>query len=128
MRTRAEIRVPFATVYDSALPDLDVPRQYDSVICMFSTIGYVGGDDGSTERLNAAIASMASRLTHGGVLIVEPWMYADRYRVGHVGSDFIRTSAGRALFRMSPSGIRGNVSVLTMQYVVGDATGVRTFS
>jgi SAM-dependent methyltransferase len=128
MRARAANRVPRATLYPVALPDLDIDSRYDAVICMFSTIGYVGGADGSTRNLDAAVAGMARCLTDAGVLIVEPWMYANRYRVGHVGSDFIRTPDGRMLFRMSHSGIQGNVSVLTMQYVVGDADGVHSFS
>jgi SAM-dependent methyltransferase len=128
MRARAAKRVPRATLYPTALPDLGIDQRYDAVICMFSTIGYVGGADGSTHKLDAAVADMAHCLTDAGVLVVEPWMYADRYRVGHVGSDFIRTPDGRVLFRMSHSGIQGNVSVLTMRYVVGDAGGVRSFS
>ena len=128
MRARAAKRVPRATLYPSALPNLGIDQRYDAVICMFSSIGYVGGADGSTPKLDAAVAEMARCLTDAGVLIVEPWLYANRYRVGHVGSDFIRTPRGRVLFRMSHSGIQGNVSVLTMQYVVGDADGVRSFS
>lgn len=128
MRARAAKRVPRATLYPTALPDLGIDQQYDAIICMFSTIGYVGGAEGSTRKLDAAVADMTRCLTDAGVLVVEPWLYADRYRVGHVGSDFIRTADGRLLFRMSHSGIQGNVSVLTMQYVVGDAGGVRSFS
>jgi SAM-dependent methyltransferase len=127
MRARAALRAPQAVLYDTALPDLAVARRYDAIICMFSTIGYVGGDDGATTKLDRAVARMAAALTDGGVLVVEPWMYAYRYQVGHIGSDFIRTSRGRVLFRMSHSGLQGNVSVLTMRYVVGDADGMRSF-
>ena len=129
MRDYARQRLPDVALFDQSLPDLRLDRCLDAVICMFSVIGYVGGETGSVDALDAAVAAMAGHLTPGGVLLVEPWMFADQYRVGHVGTDFTRTPAGRAIFRMSHSGITGagRVSVLTMNYLVGDDDGVTHF-
>jgi SAM-dependent methyltransferase len=130
MRALAAQRLPGVVIHDQGLPALGTGRTYDAVICMFSVIGYVGGATGSVAALNDSVAAMTRHLNPAGVLIVEPWLYPERYRAGYVGSDFTRTKAGRAIFRMSHSGITGagRVSVLTMNYLVGDDAGVTHFA
>jgi SAM-dependent methyltransferase len=129
MRTLANARLRHTPIHDQGLPGLRLGRRYDAVICMFSVIGYVGGETGSIPALRASVDAMAAHLNPGGVLIVEPWLFPERYRVGHIGSDFTRTRTGRVIFRMSHSGLTGagRVSVLTMNYLVGDADGVTHF-
>ncbi len=120
MRALAEQRLPGVPILDGTVDTLATGRSYDSVICLFSVIGYA--DD-----LGNAIARMAGHLDPGGVLIVEPWLFPDRYDVGHVGNDF--TKAGeRAIFRMSHSGLDGDVSVLRMEYLVGTNEGITHFT
>ncbi len=128
MRAVARERLPGVTVHDGEMLTLATGRAYDAVICMFSTIGYAGGDDGSVAGLRRAIRRMAAHLRPGGVLVIEPWMPRKRYVVGHVGADFTRTRE-RSIFRMSHSGLAGErVSVLTMRYLVGDRDGITQFT
>jgi dTDP-3-amino-3,4,6-trideoxy-alpha-D-glucopyranose N,N-dimethyltransferase len=98
-----------------------------AVICMFSVIGYAGGPDGDPAGLDAAATAMAAHLGPGGVLVVEPWLAPERYVVGHVGCD-LTSRGGHTVFRMSHSGLRGRVSVLTMDYLDGTDAGVRHFT
>jgi SAM-dependent methyltransferase len=120
MRLVAAGRLDGITLIDADVESLATGRTYDSVICMFSVIGY-------ERSLSTAVERLAAHLNPGGVLIVEPWLFPDRYEVGHIGNDFTRYGQ-RAIFRMSHSGLDGRTSVLTMNYLVGDPDGVHHFS
>lgn len=130
MRVFADARLPGITVRDGEMGTLRTGRSYDAVTCLFSTIGYAGGATGAIDGLRTAMARMAAHLRPGGVLVIEPWIFAERYVVGHVGSDFTR-AGHRTIFRMSHSGLTGDhdrVSVLTMRYLVGDENGIAQFT
>jgi len=120
MRAKASARVPGVPVLPGDVESFATGRTYAVVTCLFSVIGYAASLDG-------AIARLAAHLDPGGVLIVEPWMFPEQYDVGHVGNDFVR-AGDRAIFRMSHSGRDGDVSVLTMHYLVGSAGGVHHFT
>jgi SAM-dependent methyltransferase len=120
MRLLAAGKLDGIPLIDAEVDTLATGRTYDSVICMFSVIGYA-------RSLTAAIEQLAGHLKPGGVLIVEPWLFPDNYEVGHIGNDFTRIG-DRAIFRMSHSGLDGDVSVLTMNYLIGDPDGVQHFS
>jgi SAM-dependent methyltransferase len=120
MRTAARARLDGISVADGTMESLATGRTYDAVVCLFSVIGYA-------TSLTTAISRMSSHLNPGGVLVVEPWLFPDRYEVGHVGNDFTKTDE-RTIFRMSHSGFADNVSVLTMNYLVGDESGITHFT
>jgi SAM-dependent methyltransferase len=120
MRALAAARLDGVPVRDGEMETLATGRTYDAVTCMFSVIGYA-------VSLTVAIGRMAAHLNQGGVLVVEPWLFPDRYDVGHIGNDFTRTDQ-RVIFRMSHSGLDGGFSVITMHYLVGTADGVQSFA
>jgi len=51
------------------MSDFHLPRRYDAVLCLFSSIGYLR----TLDRVEAALACFQEHLAPGGVLIVEPW-------------------------------------------------------
>ena len=80
----------------TALPDmrlavedmekLDLGRKFDVVTCLFSSIAYVE----TVERLNESVRRLASHVTPGGMLIIEPWIMPERWlseRQGAGGPD-----------------------------------------
>ena len=127
MREVAARRLPGVALHAGDMRGFRTGRWYAAVICMFSVIGYAGGRDGEVSGLRAAAAAMAAHLEPGGVLVVEPWLAPEAYVVGHVGSDATRRD-GHTVFRMSHSGLRGRVSVLTMHYLDGTEAGIRHFT
>jgi SAM-dependent methyltransferase len=131
MRTVAQQRLPGVAILDGDMRTLDLGHRFDAVICMFATIGYAGGPAGDIAGLFAAIDTMAAHVVSGGVIVVEPWMTAARYNVGHIGSDFTNRPGAdgddRTIFRMSHSGFNPGhprVSVVTMHYLVGTPDGI----
>lgn len=60
--------------------DFDLGRTYDVVTCLFSSIGYMQGD----EELASAIAMLKKHTRPGGFIFVEPWLRPDDVWPDHV--------------------------------------------
>jgi ubiquinone/menaquinone biosynthesis C-methylase UbiE len=94
---------------------LDLGRQFDVVLCLFSSIGYVR----TRARLKKTLSNFARHLKVGGVAIIEPWWSKSSYKPGAVtmttvGNDDVKIA------RQSVSKIRGNVSIMDMHYLIGE--------
>lgn len=108
-----------APVHQGDMDCLDLGKQFDAVICMFSSIGY-------STNLNDAIFSMARHLYPGGVLIVEPWFTADQWMTGSL-QVLVREADGLRVIRMSSSSVEGSVSVMEMHHLVGTPSTIEHF-
>ena len=98
-------------------------RAFDVVTCLFSSIGYVG----TVERLNGAVATMATHLNPGGVLIVEPWLTpevweADRPHLLSVDQPDLKIA------RMTISGREGRLAIMNFEYLIGTPAGIQALS
>jgi hypothetical protein len=60
--------------------NLELGRQFDVVLCLFSSIGYVR----TRARLKKTLFSFARHLQAGGVAIIEPWWSKSGYKPGAV--------------------------------------------
>jgi ubiquinone/menaquinone biosynthesis C-methylase UbiE len=60
--------IPF---HHGDMVDFDLGRQFDVILCLYSSIGYVKTEP----RLLKAVANMARHLRPGGILIVEPFFF-----------------------------------------------------
>jgi ubiquinone/menaquinone biosynthesis C-methylase UbiE len=94
---------------------LDLGRQFDVVLCLFSSIGYVR----TPARLKRTLQNFARHLKDGGVAIIEPWWSKANYKVGAVsmntaGNDDVKIA------RQSVSKVRGSVSVMDMHYLIAE--------
>ena len=94
---------------------LELGRQFDVVLCLFSSIGYVR----TRARLKKTLFNFARHLKAGGVAIIEPWWTKASYRPGAVtmttvGNDDVKIA------RQSVSKIRGNISIMDMHYLIGE--------
>jgi SAM-dependent methyltransferase len=98
-------------------------RTFDAVTCLFSSIGYVRGPD----ELDASIATMASHLVDGGVLIVEPWFTPDGWRPGAPRGSMIVDDADLKVARMVVSSTRDRFAVTPMHHLVARPSGVTHF-
>ncbi len=94
---------------------LDLGKEFDAIICLFSSIGYVK----TSADLRKTFSNFARHLKKGGVVIVEPWLtkemfYEGRPHMATFGNDHIKIA------RLDVSKARGNVSVLDMHYLVAE--------
>jgi SAM-dependent methyltransferase len=115
--------LPEVDLYETDMRALDLGRRFDAVVCMFSSIGYVG--DG--EQLRRAVGSMARHLEPAGVLVVEPWLSPDRIQVPHVGAVFVDEPELK-IARVNAIELDGRRSIMEMHYVVGRPHGVEHFT
>ncbi|WP_159941994.1 MULTISPECIES: trans-aconitate 2-methyltransferase [unclassified Nocardiopsis] len=123
MRDRARRRLPSVPVHAGDMRDFDLGRLFDAVTCLFTSVNYVR----SVAELRDAVRRMAAHLVPGGVLIVEPWWFPERFLDGHVAGDLVRRD-GRTIARVSHSTRAGRATRLEAHWVVAEASGVRAFT
>jgi ubiquinone/menaquinone biosynthesis C-methylase UbiE len=105
------------------MTSFNLKRQFDVIVCLFSSIGYVR----TKSRLHKAIAAMTRHLLPGGVLLIEPWFAPEQWRVGNVSTTHVDKPTLR-IVRMSRSGLRGKISLLEFQYLIGTSEGIEHYT
>jgi ubiquinone/menaquinone biosynthesis C-methylase UbiE len=111
----ARKRCPDVSFRRADMVTLDLGRQFDVVLCLFSSIGYVK----TRARLKKTLANFARHLKPGGVMIVEPWWTKSNWKAGEIGMN----TAGNddvKIARQSVSKTRGNVSIMDMHYLIAE--------
>ena len=105
------------------MANFQLGRQFDAVICLFSSIGYVR----KLEQLRSAIRAMTDHLLPGGILAVEPWLTPDEFRPGKVFATFV-DQPDLKVARMNVNVLRDGMSILDFHYLVGTPEGVERFT
>ncbi|KWT63835.1 SAM-dependent methyltransferase [Streptomyces albus subsp. albus] len=101
----------------------DIGCTFHAVVCMFCSIGYL--DDVS--QLRDAIRCMARHVKPGGVLVIEPWWFPEKFIEGYVAGD-LSCEEGRTIARISHSVRQGDKTRMELRYVVGQASGITEFT
>jgi ubiquinone/menaquinone biosynthesis C-methylase UbiE len=97
-------------------------KQFDAITCLFSAIGHLK----TKRKLGFAIRNMSQHLKPGGVLIVEPWITPQQWRVGSVHANFVDQPELK-IARMNTSKTRGRLSVMDMHHLVATPKRVEHF-
>ena len=118
----ARDKFPDVLFHEADMVDFQLGKQFDVITCLFSAIGYVH----PTKNLQEAIANMADHLYPGGVLIVEPWIHPEEWRVGHPSATFVDLPDIK-IARMAVSQREGNMAVMDMHHTVCTTEGVEHF-
>ncbi|MFD0395274.1 hypothetical protein ACFQ3Z_36330 [Streptomyces nogalater] len=103
--------------------DFALSGRFDAVVCLFCSIGYLE----TVADMRAAVRTMAAHLVPGGVLVVEPWWFPERFLEGYVAGDLAR-GEGRTVARVSHSTRQGRRTRMEVRFLVGEATGIREFT
>jgi SAM-dependent methyltransferase len=119
----ARQRHPDIPFHHRNMVDFNLGRTFDSVVCLFSAIGYVV----TVVRLRSAIAAMARHLAPGGVLLIEPWLTPEGYTPGTVHALYVEQPELK-IARINVAAVQGRVSVLDFHYLVGTPAGVEYFT
>lgn len=110
----AKKKHPTCTYHIADMVDFELEKQYDVILCLFSSIGYVK----TVDRLTATLACFHKHLTDGGLVIVEPWLTPDNWSNGKIHM-LTYESDDVNICRMNKSETEGNVSVLHFHYLLG---------
>ncbi len=104
--------------------DFDLSREFDVILCLFSSIGYVR----TYRRLAQTLRNFAKHLRPGGVVIIEPWFTKSTYKAGHIHVVATRESDDLRVVRVDYSGIKGSLSILDERIVVAEKdSGIAVF-
>src|SRR5258708_3694727 len=85
MLAMARQRNPEVVFHQANMIDFDLGCQYDSILCLFSSIGYAK----TVPLLHQTVQTMRHHLHPGGVLLIEPWLTPDVALDGHIGAVFV---------------------------------------
>ena len=119
----ARRKLPRGTVYEADMISFALPRRYDAIVCLFSSIGYVR----TLENVRRTLEQMRGHLAGDGVMLIEPWFPPERMQSGHV-SLTTAESEGLSVARMSHTEVDGRISRLRFEYLVGRHAGIEHLS
>lgn len=125
MVARARTSAPRATLWVDDLRSFSAPRTYDVVVSLYTVVGYLA----SLAEVTTAVARLWDHVAPGGVLVIEPWWFAERYRDGHRAHD--RVSHGGTLIVRTSSTQRtddGDHAEMDINFLVGRGSSVTQFS
>jgi len=115
---------PDGQYFRADMTDFELPKRYDAVLCLFSSIGYAKNIDNVTK----AFCCFGEHLNPGGIVVVEPWFTPDVWRPdGSVYLLTAETSEGK-ICRMNISDQAGSLSIIDFHYLVGTSAGVEHFT
>lgn len=107
------------SVYEGDMVSFNVPRRYDVVLCLFSSIGYVK----TLENVRRSFECFRLHLVEGGVMIVEPWFAPDAFFPGRLSVDQAE-GEGITVCRMSHSVVEDAISRIRFEYLIGTPSGI----
>lgn len=115
----ARRKLPAATVYEADMSAFELPGRYDVILCLFSSIGYLK----TLDKVRRALERFRAHLADGGIVIVEPWLVPGALTPGRV---MVNTAEGEGVTvcRMSWMEIKGRLSRIHFEYMIGRPTGI----
>lgn len=115
----ASSKCPEASFAVADMRSFERSARYDAVVCLFSAIGYAL----TLEGLAATLVCMANHLTEAGVVVVDPWFQPEEMSDGYV-TTIAASGDGTEVVRMSRTLLRGRVSTLEFEYLIGTPDGI----
>ena len=106
-------------VYEGDMTSFALPRRYDVVQCLFSSIGYVR----TLDNVRRAFERFREHLAPAGIVLVEPWFAPGVMQHGRVSINTAEADDVRVA-RMAHTEVDGCVSRIRFEYLVGRASGI----
>jgi ubiquinone/menaquinone biosynthesis C-methylase UbiE len=116
-------RCPGVTFHEADMTRFELGEKFDVVCCLFSSIAYVQ----TKEKLAEAIQAMARHLNPGGLLLIEPWIFPDKYWKDKLIANFADLDDLKISW-MYIQEQEGLTSVFDINYLVGTGAGISHFS
>ncbi|HLO15491.1 MAG TPA: class I SAM-dependent methyltransferase [Anaerolineales bacterium] len=119
----AKKKHPKIRFHQGDMTNFNLNRQFDVIVCLFSSIGYVK----TKSRLQKAIKNMSKHLLPGGVLLVEPWFTPEQWHPGRASMTQVN-KPDLKIVRMSYSRQRGKMSFIDFEYLIGTSKGIEHYT
>ncbi len=118
----AKSKVPKAEFKVADMTDFSWKDKFDVIISLFSAVGYLKDFD----SLVKTFGNMRRHLNDEGLVIIEPWVFKEDFKKGHVSLDTIQDEKLK-FARMAASRITGSRWIIAMHYLVGREGKVNYF-
>lgn len=115
----ARAKLPGATFHKGDMVGFDLGCEYDAVVSLFSSIGYVK----TVEHLEATLVCLARHTRPGGVVVVEPWFTPDDWKPDTVHAVLFGDTPQLRIARVNTSFRTGRVSWFDLHHLVGTPEG-----
>jgi SAM-dependent methyltransferase len=109
----AKLNIKDAKFMQADMIEFDLKSEFDVILCMFSSIGYVK----TYSNLTRTITNFSNHLKKGGVVIIEPWFTMSTYMVGFPG---MTTYDGEdiKIARLNTTKLEDDLSIMEMHYLI----------
>ncbi|HLD87685.1 MAG TPA: class I SAM-dependent methyltransferase, partial [Candidatus Nanoarchaeia archaeon] len=95
--------------------NFSLKRKFDAITCLFSSIGYLT----TYKDLEDALFNFSRHLKKGGVLIIEPWLTKQEYRVG-VPRLITRETNDLKIARLNVSEKKRGLCILDFHFLIAE--------
>jgi len=112
----AKKNIPLVKLGMGNMVDFDLGKQFDVVLCLFSSIGYLQTDG----EISKAISNFARHLKPGGVLMIEPFFTRSEWIDGSVHMQ-TNDSDSLKIARVSFSQSKPGFALFDEEYLIGEA-------
>jgi hypothetical protein len=115
MLAEARRNVPGVEFVNANMVNFDLGREFDVVLCLFSSIGYLR----TKKAIRETVTNFARHMERGGVLIIEPWIRRSEWKDRTV---HLQTFDGDSLkiARLNFGQAEGKFSVLDERYLIAE--------
>ena len=114
---------PDLPLHQGDMVDFNLGRQFDAVVCLFSSIAYAL----TVPRLHQTLLTMSRHLWPGGVVIAEPFLKPETVRPGFLSADFVDEPELK-IARMNISTMQDRVVSLNFHFLVATPQGTQYFT
>jgi SAM-dependent methyltransferase len=115
MLTIAKRNVPAAQFVTGNMVDFDLGKEFDVVLCLFSSIGYLR----TKREASKAMVNFAKHLRKGGFLIIEPWIRRSEWKDRTVDLQTY-DSESLKIARVNFGRVEGAFSILDERYLIAE--------
>lgn len=119
----AQKRCPEVTFHEADMTCFNLNKSYDVIVSLFSSIAYVR----TFENLKKTLQSMVQHLNHGGLIVIEPWIYPENYWLGRLTANYV-DQPDLKISWMYVSEKLDSSSLFNIYYMVGTKQGISTFN
>ncbi len=120
MLNLAQERNPGVSFHQGSMTNFDLNKQFDVVICLFSSIAYAKTVSG----LQQAVATMERHLRPGGVLIIEPFFTPEEWKPGRANARFV-DQPDIKIARMTDFSTCESPAICDFHYLISTDQGVK---
>jgi SAM-dependent methyltransferase len=116
----AQQKVPLGRFHVGDMRSFTLSRQFDVVLCLFSSIGYLT----KAQEVVGALRCFAEHLSPEGLIVLEPWFTPDAWEFKQPWLAPAIDTPDVKVCGLTISRGNGKLSAIDFHYLIGDSSGI----